>query len=1302
MRERQGQHTVQQNRICPTRPEPEPTGRESPDMDAVTSATPLQLNLLGNFAALWHGQPLDGFNYDKMRALLAYLSLEHTREHSRETLAALLWESSPASTWRGNLRRTLSDLRRALEAPTGLELFAAGKNSLRFLPAGRIDALRFRQTPQRCSANPACQQCPSCIAELEEAVALYRGDFLAGLDLPDCPDFEDWLLLQRESLRCHALALLEHLSNHFEQHGELQRALPHARRLVELDPWQESGQQRLMRLLSRNGQSAAALAQYESFRNQLWKELGVHPSRECQALQQRISRGELGAAPTPAPARPVALPPPPAELRQVTVLYCEISTGASADPEEALALLAEPQAQCAQVIRAHGGYLVQAHGGGLLAYFGYPQAREDAARIAVQAALSLAAACEPAQVRCGLHTGQIVTAPGQQMPDATGFTSDLAIQVRQLAGYQEVTLSSATFRLVQGYFRCLPLQLCLLGTGASAGTIYRAEAASAARHRLAAQPRLTPLVGRDAELQQLLALWQRVHEERRSQGLLLSGDPGVGKSRLIHELGKRLPVTLPGRQVELRCLEPHRSDPLYPCAELIRGLAGFRPDITAEQRYQRLDEVLRVFDLDAEGRDLIADLLDLPLPPTSPVHGMPTELWRERMHEALLTIVRANRQQPLLLVLEDAHWADSSTLQLFERLLREPQQRPLLLLLSARPEFAAQPWIDAGAHHLELPHLSTELARGMVAGLAEGLDRGELQRVLALADGVPLFIEELVQWAASDDAQQGLPLTLNDLLMARIDRLGDARATAQLAAGIGREFHIELLEVLHEGDPALLHGHLKDLLRSGLVNPGRQSSLYQFKHALIHQAAYLSQTRTQRRRSHGRIAEILLQRFPARARQAPAQLAHHLAEAGLAAEAIPHWQRAAANARRLSANREAADCLQRALACLAELPAGAERDSLELELQLALGTVLNSADGYGAPTTLAAFARAEALAATVADPQLRFRTLFGLWGGAGSQVSHDHVRVLGRQVLEAAERTGRLANRLLGQNCYLVGSFWGQPLRESRELAEAMIGQCEPEARLECLRDYGEDPLVNARNYLLLGLWVAGQPGRARQVCAELLEEVRGGGFANAICYSLVFTSMLHCLLREPQQVAQMAAETIGHCQRNGLQVWHDIADVMAGWARVAQGDAGGLADIERGVAGNRQSMSSIEVTLGSLQLDALLRLERHEEVLQLASRLVPIAHRRGDYYLLPEVLRLQAEAMLALGRATSVAALLDEAGALAERLGANAWRLRLAMTRLRWQPTAAHREALREALASFDEGVETPDLRDAAALLAG
>lgn len=1272
-------------------------GAGNREMDAAARATPFALNLLGPFSATWKGQALDGFNYDKMRALLAYVALEHRQEHSRETLAALLWESSPPSAWRGNLRRTLSDLRRVLETPTDLTLFATSKNTLQFLPCGEIDALQFLQPPAGCN----CQRCDACLAHLEDAASRYRGDLLAGLDLPDCPDFEDWLLLQRESLRCHALALFEHLSNHFEQRGDLQRALPHARRLVELDPWQESGQQRLMRLLALNGQSAAALSQYEAFRGQLLKELGVHPSQDCRDLHQRIRQGEIRAAEVPAVvAAPVALPPPPAELRQVTVLYCELSAPGSSDPEEALSLLATPQAQCIQVIRAHGGYVVQSHGGGLLAYFGYPRAREDAARMAVQAALALPAACEPAQVRCGLHTGQIVTAPSQQIPDATGFTSDLAVQVRQLAGYQEVTLSSATYRLVEGYFRCQPLQLCLLGPGASAGTIYRAEAASAAHHRLAVQPQLTPLTGRDAQLQQLLDLWQQVRASQRCHSLLLSGDPGVGKSRLILELGKTLAVTHPGRQVELRCLEQRSNDPFAPCAELLTSLCGFTAQEDGPARYRKLASILRAFPMAADATDLIADLLGLPLPSESPVPQMLGEMWREQMNEALLAIIRGvSQNEALLLVLEDAHWADASTLNLAERLLHDAADRPLLLLLSARPEFAGQAWESAGAQRLDLPHLSSEQAREMVADLPQDLDPAALQRVLTLADGVPLFIEELVQWAAaSQTPNSSIPLTLNDLLMARIDQLGEARHTAQIAACIGREFHAELLEALHPGKPADLHTHLGALLRAGLLSPGQQPSLTQFKHALIQQAAYLSQPKAQRRTVHAQIAAILQERFPARAQHAPAQVAHHLHEAGLAEQALPLWQQAGRNARRISANREAADYFQRALDCLATLPPSPQRDGLELPLQLELGASLNSSAGYGAPTTLAAFSRALQLGQELQSHEAAFQALVGVWGCSSS---HDQAYQLGQQVLLAAQQSGQVPLVLLGNMCTLGGAFWSQPLGESRAIAERIISLCPPPVREACLLGFGEDPLVNARTYLCLGLWVEGYPERAQAVCEELLADTRAHGSANAICHSLVFACMLHCLLRDPQRVAQMAEETLRHSRGKGLQLWEDIANVMVGWSRVHLGDALGLQDIQLGIDGNRRSMPVIEVTLATLHLDALTRLGEHQQVIDLAALTLQTAERRGDRYLLPEVLRLQTAALLALGREEQVAPTLDSAEQLARRMDARALLLRLAMQRADWRRDTASRAALHQVLESFDEGRDTPDLRDAQALLA-
>src|SRR5690606_224695 len=326
------------------------------------------------------------------------------------------------------------------------------------------------------------------------------------------------------------------------------------------------------------------------------------------------------------------------------------------------------------------------------------------------------------------------------------------------------------------------------------------------------------------------------------------------------------------------------------------------------------------------------------------------------------------------------------------------------------------------------------------------------------------------------------------LLMARIDQLGEARATAQLAACIGREFHLELIGALHPQGQQRLEHDLDLLIRAGLVEPGSQASLRQFKHALIHQAAYQAQPRALRRQTHARIAEVLQEHFPARCQHAPAQLAHHLTEAGLYEQALPLWRQAGEHAQRFSANREAAAHLQAALDGRQQLPPPPWRDGEELGLQLALGAALNSSAGYGAASTHAAFARALELGQQLQQPEAAFRALVGVWGCCES---FDKATLLGQQVLAAAEQSGQLPLRLLGHMCHLGGAFWSRPLAESRAIAETIVALCDPATRQACLLGFGEDPLVNSRAYLCLGLWVEGFPERARRLCAELLDDVR-------------------------------------------------------------------------------------------------------------------------------------------------------------------------------------------------------------------
>lgn len=486
----------------------------------------LELMLLGGFDIRLNGHPVAGVSYSRMRALLAYLAVGRAHEHNREVLADLLWCGNDSVTARGNLRRTLSDLRRVLEVPSGKTLFSASKHTIRYIPDAYIDTLEFAATPPSCAATPHPAHCDSCIAKMERMAGLYRGEFMEGFSLPDCPDFEDWLQLQREALRRRALALLERLSNCHEQAGSYGRALPFALRYTELEPWDEAGHRRAMRLYALNGQNSAALGQYDFCRQVLQKELNVLPNAETRDLAESIRKGEWRAERPGATGEPPikALPPLTAERRQVTVLYCELTLAAVDDPEEAMELLRIPQARCAKIIRQLSGYIVQSYGGGLLAYFGYPQAREYAARHAVQAALAITQeTAHGVEIRASVHTGLIIADSGTSLPDASGRTSSLAIQLRQNAGYGEVVISQDTHGIVGGYFDCLSLGVQSLPGIAQPVEIFKVARESGARTRLDAATALTPLVGRTTEIARLMGLWKKAVQGAR-QVVLIQGE----------------------------------------------------------------------------------------------------------------------------------------------------------------------------------------------------------------------------------------------------------------------------------------------------------------------------------------------------------------------------------------------------------------------------------------------------------------------------------------------------------------------------------------------------------------------------------------------------------------------------------------------------------------------------------------------------------------------------------------------------------------------------------------------------------
>ncbi|MGE4528913.1 MAG: AAA family ATPase, partial [Rhodospirillaceae bacterium] len=689
----------------------------------------------------------------KAWALLAYLAAEPGAAQPRDRLAEILWPLLPADAARSNLRQVLLGLQKTAGGIPGL---AADRHAIRLDDAAlsAVDLTAFLRGTPECE-EAGGERCRACLARVEAMADLYRGEFMAGFALPDCPDFEDWLLVQREALLRRALILLERLSLCHERLGNPDRALAFAQRAVDLDSWNEEGQRRLMRLLALNGLRGAALTQYEACRRMLEQELGVQPDAETQALARCLREGgvpPLAEAAAEAPALA-------AERRQVTVLCCQVSPAESLDPEDAMDLLRAPQTRCIHIVRQFHGHVVRTNDGGFLAYFGYPQAHEHAARLAVRAGLALTGEGFPRVcLRIGIHTGEIITGTDPNLPDTIGKTSAMAVRLRSWARPGDVVLGAATQRLVAGYFVCGAL------AGADPEEAFLALRESGAISRLQAAAAMTPLAGRQAELDTLRGLWQAARSGRR-QALLLSGDAGIGKSRLVHALKQELSEEACLIR-EAQCLPEFAQTPFHPAAALLKSRLAAAPGDTPETLFRKLADYLasRFPHIDlGEAAPLFAGMLSLPVAPPYRVPGISLQAQREKVMGFLIEQVRSVAAgAPVLLVVEDLHWIDPTSLDLLSRILAATADLPLFLLCTARPGFRP-PWPETAMPELRLRPLANAGIRAVISALRPGLPDAAVRRSVARADGIPLFAEELAR-AASGAAVPGIPSSLMDLL----------------------------------------------------------------------------------------------------------------------------------------------------------------------------------------------------------------------------------------------------------------------------------------------------------------------------------------------------------------------------------------------------------------------------------------------------------------------------------------------------------------------------------------------------------
>lgn len=1270
----------------------------------------LELTLFDGFGVRLDGQPLGGFSYNTMRALLAYLAVEPPRDHRREFLAELLWEGQDPTTARGNLRRVLSDLRRAIEEPSGKSLLIAGKQSLRFIPDLSVDVFNFTRPLAACDMQSE-QHCMACLTEMEQTARLYRGEFLQGFTLPGCYAFEEWLLLQRETLHRHALALFERIANSHEQLGNPARALPFALRYVELEPTDESGHRRVMRLYAQDNQPGVALHQYNKCAQLLKNELAALPEEETQKLARQIRLGEMGAAPRPSKSNQelLAFSSAPAERRHVTVFYCELNLRDQLDgddPEDVLERLQSPQARCLKIARRYGGHTVQAHSGGLLVYFGYPLADENAARHAVNAALAIVQDTGAViEARIGVHTGVIITGLDPSIPDTVGQTSRLAIQSRQALpqGESGVAISHATYAIVSRYFECVDLPGMLPPGTAKATSLYRVERASVARSRLDAATRLTPMVGRHAELARLHALWLQA-KAGHGHALLLQGEPGIGKSRLIHSF--RQAATQDGAVFELRCFAESCHSSFHPVIALIESVFGFERTDTPERKFHKLAAHLAATPVSrsANAVSLLGKLLGLPLPKGYQALEMTAQ--EVKLHTASLLadlMLSMVAGKCALLIWEDLHWADYSTLEFLSGFVERAKSAGILTLLSARPGFIP-PWKTPSADTVHLSPLGKQEVEQMVMALDATLPNDTVARIVERADGVPLFIEEIVASIAAA-ANATIPATLHDLLETRVDNLGRAKGTAQLAACIGREFDLQLLQAATTTDGQEIDAHLTLLFETGLLTELGQTTA-QFKHALIQDVCYQSQTRADRRSAHQHIAQALLTKFPELAATRPELVARHCFAGGEIARAAEYWAMASRRDVATGANTEAIEHLNAALGALHALPADGTRTRLETMLYLNLGAAWMSAGGYGCQEARQAHLKAMELSGGEKDEAGLFATLRRLWMVDYMYLGSQAASEMAEQMLHLAQQTKdpiqlQAAHDSYGVSIACMGDFAGGLSHYTQGAA-----LYRPEHHSEMVARFGENVAINNGVHLAMTLWLRGDPEQS-WVCVEtMLANAKAQAHPHSLCIALYGAALISRWRREVEVSARYVEESLVCAAEFELPFWQLSATADWAWISAMRGDASDLRAFLAQLRDNPEIPGAARILFYQQMADGFVHLACYPEALAVLDDAIALANERNERYLEADYHRLHG---ICLAR-TSPGGLLEaetcfnKALSISRHQGALAMELRAAIDMAKlWHETGRARETtrlLKDVCGRIEEGFDSIDYREATALL--
>jgi class 3 adenylate cyclase len=1064
----------------------------------------------------------------KLAGLLAYLACTAPRPQPRERLSALLWGSHFDAQAKQNLRQALARLRKVL-GPNALE--SDGEVVWLNPAAVQCDVGRFETLVREGSRDA-----------LSAAADLYRGRLIDDITTSE-EGWNEWLTGERERLLELALGAMVRLGEQELAAGRGEQALKAGRRAVALNNMREDAHRLIVQSLASTGRKAEALRHYQDLVSLLKRELNTEPDAATKAVVAEL-RATQPAVKSPAVEIAEPAPTGSSERRQLTIMACNLvdSTALSArlDPEDMRDLIASFHKVIVDVVARFDGFVAQYLGDGVLVYFGYPAAHEHDVEQAVRAGLAIldavgtlkASSGVPLQARVGIATGLVVVgeplgSDGTGQRVAIGETPTLAARLQAVAAPAEVVIAASTHRLVGRMFDCRALgadEVKGLPQSVEAWRV-RGVAAGVSRFEARRTGTLSPLVGRQEEMELLLRRWDQA---KRGEGrvVLLSGEPGIGKSRIAESLLTRLEAE-PQARLRYFCSPHHTHSPLYPFITQLERAAGFEPGSDASAKLDRLEALLKPTARNVP-RDLalMADLLSVPTDGRYPALAVSPQQKREMTLTAILNQLDGMAARgPVLIVVEDGHWIDPTSQDLLDRLVARIADLPVLMVLTVRPEL--QPtWV--GQPHvtmLPLSRLGRRDSAAIISGVTgeKALPDAVVEQVLARTDGVPLFIEELTSTLLESGLLRetadryvldrplprlAMPTTLQASLVARLDRLGSINDVAQIGAAIGREFSHELVAAVSDLAPIDLAAGLERLRGSGLVSRRGTppDAVYSFKHALVQDAAYGTLLKSRRRQLHSSITKVLVERFPAIAESQPEVVAHHFTEAGLASEAIASWRRAGQLAAARSANREAVASFERALHLLETQPETRERLELAIDLRFDLRTA-HFQLGEGLERVVAYLHEAEGLARRLND-QRRLGQLSDYLCNVHITSGHPREAIrFGQNAQAIAESIGDLALQVTANLNLGWAYHFAADDRSAEQLIRKVLGLLEGDRRRE---RFGQTafPAVAALGYLT---WILAEQGRFAEAIARGEEATR---LAEALDHPYSLTLALWCVAR--------------------------------------------------------------------------------------------------------------------------------------------------------------------------------------------